>query len=175
MFGRFDKDAAAPSTIDATHDAIHNGRSWHISRYEVLGAAGLGGIILDLTAATREAHVTYEGEFGGDYLVDLFEDTTRPQEAGLTAFNRHRKKATSPIAPANETLPYLARFDSGADGTQLDRKFIAGGALLITQGGRSESRQEWVLCPGKKYLIKVTNQAGNDQAFSLSVDWYEVE
>ena len=172
---RLDKDSAGRTVIDTAHEAVHGGRSFHVFRYTSLDVGQLLGVILDLTAATKEAHLTYEVSAGGDGLIELFENTTRGNGNAITAYNRHRKKATSPTATPNTTLPFQANLGVGADGVGLGARFIPGGALLITQGGRAESRVEWVLDPGTKYLLKFSNLAGNTQQVGLGIDWYEVD
>ena len=175
MEARFDRDAAGRTVIDTAHEAVHGGRSFHGFRYTSLDAGQLLGVILDLTAATKEAHLTYEVASGGDGLIELFEATTRGNGNAIAVFNRHRKKATSPTATPNTTLLFQANLGVGADGVGLEARFLPGGALLITQGGRAESRAEWVLDPGTKYLLKFSNLAGNTQQVSMGIDWYEVD
>ena len=175
-----DRDSRGGSVIiDCVHDHIHVGNSWHYPFYATAPDDGPTGILIDLTNATKEAHITFAPiSVGGDMRIELWENTTHSNGTLQTPQNRHRVKADAglyPDFPPNEAEIWVPVFD-GADGSpMLTQIFVPGGALLITQGGASSESNEWVLRPGVKYLVKVTNLAGNPQPVSIGINWYEVD
>jgi hypothetical protein len=172
-----DTRGGAP-TLDASHAHIHEGRSFHADGYEAeLDAAASIAFILDGTALQKEVHISFAGEVGADCLGELFEATTHTNGAAVPVFNRNRKLADTanyPNLAANELQIYVSNQDV-ADGTRLQQEFMPGGSgVNFSPGGGGNSRGEWVLRPGIKYLAKVTNVSAAATALSVSIDWYEV-
>lgn len=114
-------------------------------------------------------HMRLETALGGDARVELFERVTTSNDGTpLTAYNRKR---TDP-RPAN-TLIYHTPTVSDT-GTRLILSLQPGGGRGANSVGSIKSGfEEWVLHPGAKYLLRLTNISGGAQPGTINLDFYE--
>jgi hypothetical protein len=166
-----DETTGALLGIDVPHHEIHEGES-HLASYKTPDASPLadnGTIAFAFVVGAKECHVVAEGACGGDMEGELREGVTYTGGTSLAIFNK--KRASSSGATATLVRDPTV---TGA-GTLLENRFVPGGTGPQAAGGAGGQRNEWVLAPGRTYLYRITNRAGNNQPASMVVEWYEEE
>lgn len=166
-----DKLTGALLTISYEHHEVHDGNMYEAA----IGSTSIandGWISLATPAAIGvQAHFTFEGSLDGNALLELFEDPTYATAGAATsttpARNMHRGKSDFPG-------DMIVNSSSITGGTSLVRVMLPGGKGGNAGAGTGGSRHglEWITNPTKKYLVQLTNKAGQAKAGSLSVNFY---
>lgn len=154
--------------ITATHARIHQGLFFSGDVFDpALAAAGVINVLLR-PDSTVSMHARFTIAAGGDSEVRLFEDTTF-SAPGTAVLMSNRNRITTLTARGLVTSgPTIT-----ADGTQLIHGLSPGGKSGQSAGGIVESFEEWMLAPGKVYLLRVVNLAAQVQPVDIQVDMYE--
>jgi hypothetical protein len=161
-----DSDVHALVTISVPHHEIHEGETFHVSRY-VEGVADDASIIILLQLSTREAHATFAAAAGGDAEMQLIENPAI--NAAGTAMtehnmNRHSTNVSTVVATHTPTL---------AGGTLLGNFLLPGGVVGRASGATARSNTEWILDGNDNYAIAIYNRSGQARNMSLAIQWYE--
>jgi len=156
--------------IDAVHHEIHEGETWIVS-YKTPDASPIadnGTIIFAFTIGNRYVHVSGRAAFGGDAEAELLENPTWTGGTVMTPRNKNRAKLEMASTVTVVRDPTIS-----ADGLTLEDEFVPGGSGPQAVGGVAAQRAEWILKPGFRYAMRITNRAGTNQPGSLAAEWYE--
>ncbi|TLM66016.1 MAG: hypothetical protein FDZ69_07485 [Deltaproteobacteria bacterium] len=111
---------------------------------------------------------------GGPVVIGLLEDYTFTGGSGITPVNRKRVGS-----PAASKLTVKGHTDitavAGSAPVSLDMTVIPGNSLAGKLGGSAQSAEEWVLCPGKNYLVTMSNLTNPGATVTVGYElfWYE--
>ena len=156
--------------IDHAHHEIHRGLGYVATDTATVNDAGTREVRIAV-AATHEAHMTFEVSATLHTTIQFYEDTTKADVSGnrLTSINRNRDSSNT----SNVTICHTP--SGSGDGTILFTFAFGADSLGAAKpgfGGVEGSRGEFILKPGKVYLLKVTS--GTDgNLISIILDWYE--
>jgi hypothetical protein len=164
-----DETTGALTIITVPHHEIHEGET-HLCSYKTPDGAPLADnatIAFVVTVGAKECHMTAAGAVGGDFEGELREDVTYTGGTAVAIFNKKRSSSEGATAT-------VVRDPTITDaGTLLENRFVPGGTGPQAVGGVGGQRAEWILEPGRVYLYRITNRAGNNQPGSLVLEWYE--
>lgn len=167
-----DDETGALVTIPTDHHEIHTGDTYLVS-YKTPDASPLadnGTIAIVLTTSTREIHMIYDHACGGDCEFELSEAPTVTAATGtpMTPQNKNRNfpNANFTTALRDPTITNI--------GTLIENTFAPGGTGPQAGGSIGGSRNEWELKKSTKYMLRITNRAGNPQPASIRVEWYHI-
>jgi len=163
-----DEQIGSLVTMQTVHHEIHAGETFTASYYDATLATATS-INLQLVAGVQELHLTMDVACGGNAVFSLIEapDVTDDGVA-LTPYNMNRNSALLSSIEASHSATYTG-------GVTLFTIALAGGRGPNASGGTSRNDTEWVLRPGYRYVILLTNVSGNNQPASIFAQWYEVE
>jgi hypothetical protein len=163
-----DETVTALSTIPTQHHEVHEGETFNASAFIVDLADDANLVMLLVTAAGVESHLTFELACGGDAEVQFYEDTTTSNQ-GVGIAERNMKRSSANVATTVVTKAPTVTLD----GTLLFNKAIPGGTGGNAAGGSVRDDTEWILAPNKQYLIRLFNRSGNPKIASIVSQWYE--
>lgn len=169
----FDETTGAALVIDTVHHEVHEGEMYHASHTNGSVANGANLDVLLVTGATVETHASWEVFAGGQVRIYLYEaPTTSANGTALTIYNMKRDSLNTPEALFYHT-PTVSATGSVA---LVNGRILPGGTSPTTRvGGGIRSGAEWILAPGTKYLLRVTNTSGGTIAVNVGLEWYEEE
>lgn len=160
--------------IDAEHSRVHEGVMFSSS--DVRSIANNGN--LDLIVVTSNASVHLRAwDFNsmvGPCEIRLYEQPyLNPSSMGtqLPLYNRNRRSSNVASVSLWEA-PYI---NPSSIGTMIDFNLIeqSTGGPIKTNGGPSESYQEWELATDRNYLLRCTNVSGGAGGIEFDVVLYE--
>lgn len=155
--------------VENEHHEIHEGETFQVS-YKSPDASPIaddGTVIFVLTTTTKTAHLVFDASGGGDFEGEFREDVTVAAGTSMTPQNKNR------TFPNNNTATVVRDPTVSNAGVLLETAFIPGGTGPLAGGGIGSGRSEWILKKGAKYMLRITNRAGNNQPMSLRAEWYE--
>ncbi len=160
------------NSIDSTHAYTHKGHTYMSGHSNTSVADNTSISLLLVTGALYDAHMTYEITAGGDVYVDVFENTTTSNNGtAITSFIKTRGIVGGDAA-TNVVVTHTPTVTN--DGTSLGPQwFVPGGTRQLASGAGSNTREEWVLKPSTKYLIRVTNMSGAAKFIGIRATWYD--
>jgi len=169
-----DSVGLALTVIDYVHHEIHKGNHFSAS-YKTPDASPIGDNnslqFLIRVPADVQGHTSWNAAGGGDMEVCLYENPTLTDDGTLIAsVNMNRNKTSHKAQVDVYHTPTIAD-----PGVQLYNDFEPGGTGPRAGGGTVRANEEWVLGPGRDYILCLTNRAGSDQPMSIVVQWYEEE
>lgn len=162
-----DDKVAGLVTISVPHYAIHDGKSFMITRAVTLPAGNDDEIRLATPNSTDEAHFSFTVISTAEVTVDIFEATSLAHESenALTPVNRDRNSSKTSGCTVCHT-------PSGTgDGSKIWTGKAGASGFLTSNPGQVGSRAEIILKKNTAYLIRVTG-AQNDTV-NIQLDWYE--
>ena len=165
--------SGAEKAIDFVHSMVHEGRSFEVSWKTPSGSpiANNASIAVLLNTGRRPPHVVFDCECGGESEVEFFEGTA-VSGVGTVLSAHNMNRASGMMTPS--TTASINPTVTGA-GVLIFNAMIPGGAGGPTRsGGTFRVGTEWILKPDYRYLIRLTNRAGNAQQASIAVEWYEL-
>lgn len=168
----FDEKTLAAVIIESDHHEIHEGDTYLVS-YKTPDASPLadnGTVSFVITTSSLEIHLVYDHACGGDSEFELSEAPIVTAATG-TALTPQNKNRNFPNVNVTTVLrdPTITNI-----GTLLENTFEPGGTGPQATGGIGGSRNEWILKPTTKYMLRVTNRSGNNQPGSIRVEWYHI-
>ncbi len=155
--------------IDLHHYRIHSGHDFFTS-YKTPDASALAdnaSLSFGVTTGGARIHLVARGAIGGDFEGLLYEGSVWTGGTGQDIFNKRRDSLITTTASVVRD-PTVSNV-----GTLLENEFIPGGIGPQAVGGSAGQDMEWILAPNRKYLVRITNRAGNAQPASLALEWYE--
>jgi hypothetical protein len=163
--------SGAVYTITKEHRDTHAGRVFELNLEQA--SVGTSGYNYLIRVGAKQAHLSYGGVIRGDGIVlRMFEaPTVTTTGSSLTPVNTNRDLADKVAIPT--TLLYGGATVS-ADGTPLDRKYAASGAVGNSGGGTITLDYQWVLRPNTDYLLRVATASGTHTAYT-EIKFYEVK
>ncbi len=168
----YDEKTGAALVIDTIHHEVHEGEMFH-SEHNVASLANGNNCDFLLAVGAKEVHATWEAFAGGQVTVYLYEAPTIAAQGDGTAlpiYNMKRAATNQPLAVATHT-PTVSATGSTA---LVNGRILPGGSSPQTRvGGGIRSGSEWILQPGTKYLLRVTNTSGTSIAVNVTLEWYE--
>ena len=112
---------------------------------------------------------------GGPVYVSLLEDYSFALGSALTPVNRNRIRSAQASALACKGLADATAI-AGAAAASLDMAVVLGTSAGASKlGGSTGSAEEWVLEPGKNYLLTFTNATSPGATVTVGYElfWYE--
>jgi hypothetical protein len=169
----FDEATGATIGIDVVHHEVHEGEMHHAG-YTVASLANNGSIdLLFVVSNTVDAHTTWEVFAGGQVQVSMWESPTYGSlGTALVEYNMNRTVTRT----AASQLYHTPSITSTNAITLVNGRILPGGTSPTTRvGGGIRSGGEWILAPGRAYLLRVTNTSGGTIAANVVQEWYEEE
>ena len=172
---KFDLYAHAVTTITEPHRMAHDGFMFHASG-KVTGMidANVDEFLL-VTAAGNFPHIQRMrlDLGGGDVDIQSYEGATASNDGTpITTFNTNRNSSNTADMVLN-SAPTLT-----GDGSLVHTTWApptANGVGQSAQGvSNIEAGEEWILKPGTKYLIRITNNSGGTIDYRWELLWYEI-
>jgi hypothetical protein len=162
-------DDGGLTVIDWAHHQIHAGYMFSYQEAATLASAGTK-MFLITAPATGEIHLQLFFDSLYELTVDFYKVSTRTGTNLKTAHNRNQGSARTATATVHEGIG-----GGGADGTLLFSYKNGDAATPKIQGiGISTGdREEWILAPSVKYLVRLTSGADGNNTNTL-FRWYEV-
>lgn len=154
-------------TVDSPHYEVHTGQMYHAGFITGSVANNTSiDLLINTTGTSYYTHLVWEATCGGDAEVLLYEGVTGTYGSALTVHNMNRNFANaSPVQVHNyPTITVL--------GINLVDSFLPGGTGGISMGGIIRANTEWILAPGKRYLLRLFNRAGTAKYAGLAVQFY---
>ena len=166
--GPLDTVSGHLEVIDPRRALIHQGRMFSFSSVDqAVAASGVVEILMRVPSGTT-AHMAASGAVSVDMIGTLWDGpTTSADGTPITARNRHRGSATTPLSSlfASPTVT--------GDGTRLMEIFIPGGSGKQAAGGSGDTGSEWALDAGD-YLLRIENISGTANSIAnIEINWAE--
>lgn len=167
--GPIDSVTGAVQGIEWEHSRIHSGRGFsYVDRVDNLANGSSFYWQLDNPAANyahlRQISVAADG---APVEVRLFE---APTITGNGTQGSPKNLNRVSVNAAN--LDVYRSTTVSADGEELDFMLIPG-SRSVGGSGTEGVETEWILAPGTKYAIKLTNTSGGASDIGLRLFWYE--
>jgi hypothetical protein len=154
--------------ISHTHSKVHEGKFFKASKFAA-GVADTGTITLLLETGTKTVHTYITAASTGDATLDITEGVTATAGTAITIQNYNCTSTNTPESIVSHTPTGVS------GGTAFDGKELIPGGKNTGSGGSGQfGTEQAVFAPNTKYLITMTNIAGNAQTMSLSLSFYEV-
>ncbi len=167
----FDDATGAAVTIDVVHHETHEGEMWHAER-TVTGVSDAASVNLLLhVGGAVDAHAVFEVLASGQVTVSLFESPTiNTLGTAVAVYNMNRNITDT----AHSQLYHTPVITTTGTTALVNGRLLPGGNSPTTRvGGGIRQNTEWILAPGKYYLLRVTNTSGSSAAINTVVEWYE--
>jgi hypothetical protein len=158
--------------IDYAHNKIHRGQTFQYSSFTT-ASADAASISYVMYNPTRQLHLTISSSSVGAASLGIYEGVTSSGGSAVTLFGYNRGTALVSAYTTTSTLSVNPAC-SAASGTELIMVRVSTGTSPTTRvAGQYRGNEEWILRPGKRYLIRLTNQSGTTSSMELSVSFYE--
>lgn len=168
----FGQSYTRPTDID--HDNIHAGTTYQSSVFNASLASGAEQTVTIAVGAGVEAHARTRIAGLAPLRVRLSESPTLGgSPSSVTQSNRNRRKADSPSHTVQQGATITSR------GTVLKDSLVPGsltGGGFFSSGSSGEAftpLEEWVLAPGRTYLLGVANLDSESTQVSIELILYE--
>lgn len=156
-------------TTDTVHARTHSGTAYFCANITSLAndLAENWLIVVDSSVPTHMREVRASGT-GAPFLMELFENTAVSSIGQSLTCNNMARISSIAASTAVSRTPVIT-----TTGTLIDVLLIPG----AKQDGAMEdlAKTEWILTPGKNYMLSFTNQSGVAIRMNPSMFWYEVK
>jgi hypothetical protein len=153
------------ATIDRAHDEIHEGE--YFTGFHTAAVSSGASLNLGLTIGAKEAHMTFGLTSTAAGTFTLYHSSSFAGGTALSLFNQNETSENVATAALVHT-PSIT-----LNGAAVEMHIIGTTGMFTASGGSAGSRDEWVLAPGKKYLLKFIASA--NATIVATVDFYEEE
>jgi len=160
----------ALTIIDFAHKEVHEGDTYQVSSYTgSVADNGNWSLLISLTGTTKEAHLTWEISSGGDAEVKFYENVTGTSYGAK--LHTHNMNFDSDNVSEIEVFinPTITVFNP-----IVRNALNPGGDKSGSPGGTTRENTEWILKPGRRYLLQGYNRGGGAKPMSVSLQWYEL-
>jgi hypothetical protein len=167
----FDDATGAATTIDIVHHEVHEGEMWHAEHTNIAVSDKAAVNVLLHVGGAVDAHTVFEVFASGQVTVSLWESPTlNTVGTALTAYNMDRAITTT----ANSQIYHSPAITATGSVALVNGRLLPGGTSSQTRvGGGVRQGVEWILAPGKYYLLRATNSSGTTAAINVVIEWYE--
>jgi hypothetical protein len=165
-----DADTGGLVVIDSAHYMLHQGRMFSYQEAATLASAGTKEFLI-AAPATGEIHMQLFADSLFELTLDFYKASTRNGASEKTPNNRKQ------VSTRQSTIKlYSGLGGGGADGTLLFSYKNGDPATSKIQGigVNTGDRDEWILAPSVKYLVRLTSGADANNTNTL-LRWYEVD
>jgi hypothetical protein len=179
LWNRIERITGAHPTIDTNHAQVHGKNGFSIVAAMAVLAGNTGGVQINVPAGVyvHLQAIGFEAD-NGPGGVFFAEDVsmTAPQFAAATAVtpvNHHR--IDPPASALTIKANTIITVTNGAAPVTMDRLPVLAASVGVnkTNDKGNGNPNEWVLCPGKTYLIYLANNDDVTINFTFRVFWYE--
>lgn len=156
------------AVMDSGLVAIHEGKGFRFCYYHsVLAAAATFDILW--VAGANPPHATSALSVSGSARIQVYDRvTTATDGTAIPIYNLNLAYLALPVTTAFYSPTGVVL------GTRLIRdEYIPGGTTGTRVGSASRDNTELVLAPNTKLLVRITNLASGDIAFSYTGNFYE--
>lgn len=160
--GRIDAMSGSRQIVESSHAKIHEGYSFHASKYLTLGNDVTYDVILATTVGPSISHLLTSILCNEVTEIIFYEGPTFTAGTGLTPVNRNRSSANA----SGATVTYGVAVS--AVGTELSAQ-SGGGKHTPSE---IFARNEWPLAPSTDYLLRIVSR-GSTNVVTWIFDWYE--
>lgn len=154
-------------TIKTVHEKIHDGVFFDVCHKITIDAEST----INIAGKTNNKYVHFVGGLKtsiDNVDIAIYEDTVYTEGSNLriNSHNRNYNNNTGwselkhTVNISQNGNEFFSDFEPGASG------------VLLSYGGNSEEREEWVLKPNTTYSIIVTNNATDANTIYLYLNWY---
>ena len=156
-------------TIDYVHNEVHEGNSYQVTTYTGTVANGDSwSLLVSLTGASKNAHMTFEYAAGGDAEIRFYENVTG-SSYGTKMTSHNMDHSSSNVSQVeifrNPTITVT--------NDVIFNVLSPGGTGGNSGGGVFRNGTEHILAAGKRYYLQAINRAGSSKPMSVGVQWYE--
>jgi hypothetical protein len=170
VIARVDRTNECLVTQDALHSNIHRGEVFEVSYVWLAVPDAAARYLLIETPTDSLLHSSIRVACTGTSVFEIWEGPTVSADgSSIAAVNRNRIVA-DPTASSFWFDPTVT-----TPGSSLHEELIPGGFGPHSGGGGASSFHEWVLAPGTRYLLEVTNISGNAQDVGIMLEGYTKE
>lgn len=165
-----DHTTNALKVVDTVHHEVHEGEMFH-SEYYAASLANNGSLDIEIaTPADKEAHFVFTINAGGQAVAYLYEAPTVAGGTAMAVHNMNRRSANLP----GTTIVHTPTVSATGTTVLVNGRLLAGGTSVQTRvGGGVRQNTEWILRPGTKYLLRVTNTSGSAVPINVACEFYE--
>ena len=158
-------------SIPDFHQLIHEARAFNVYHlFETVAPAA--EVDLLIVAASREVHVVIGAGAGGAAEFKLYENAVASNNGTvITPINRNRYN------PLRTKAQFFHTPTLSGNGAMLDQSYIFAASKNVEKvgGGGLREEGEWVLHPGKVYLVKAINRSLADIPIIICLAVYEYQ
>lgn len=165
----------AQPSITVDHSHIHAGIGYTVANKMDIASSKVGGIMISIPAGGychfKPASFSCTG---GPVYISLLEDYSFTGGSNFPPVNRRRVGTPNVSAIAVSVLADITAI-AGASPMSLDMVVLAGTSVNGKLGSSSRAAEEWVLKPGKNYVIAITNATSPGVGITVGYElfWYE--
>ncbi len=156
-------------TIDRVHYEIHEGCFFSHTVSTTVIATSTYFVVLE-NSATNYAHAQFMVTASASLDAALYESPTAASTwSAETVYNHFRASTNAATLTIRKNVPSS---DITSTGTLLESITVGSGSNPANMiGGSANSRSEWILNKGTKYLVKLNSASTNTITFATH--WYE--
>lgn len=157
------------NAIESVHQKTHEGRYFSGGCYEAALANSASLNILVQIGASSTYHARFAASCGGDSTLLIFEGCTFSAAGTAVTVSNHNRSSSKIFDGTVTCAPTLT-----TDGTQLNgTAFIPGGSRGQASGGEGGFHNEFILKVSTAYLLRITNNSGQNMKCALSFEGYQ--
>ena len=162
--------------IDPNQYWLHRGRSFSFSSVSSVAAGASVSALIRVSSASKPVHLqSIHVDMGGQCEYAMYENpyiNVNSIGTGFVPYNMNRTSSyTNPSSFYDS--PY---FNASSAGTRLDWESSvesSSGNVRATSNFIGSSAIEWILAPGKDYLMRFTNKTAESHLYSGVFVFYE--
>jgi hypothetical protein len=169
IYGMAQDRTGAPIFIDIVHHTIHAGGHYTVTNSGSKDASGsLDLMLVTPPANLGEIHLecATSASNAGQYF--LYEGVTTSNDGTAVTINNNKRTSLNQSACKAYHTPTVT-----ATGTNLETHQVGASSGATRVGGTTESRNEYILKPETKYLLRYT-ATNNTTLISHTMAYYEV-
>lgn len=155
-------------TLDWVHYQVHIGMMY--TTEHTASVANTNSLDLLITIGDNEFHATFAIQGGGQMTAYLYESPNASGGTPLTLYNMNRDSSNT----STVTVAHTPTVVSTGTTAIINGRLIPGGTSAPTRlGGAARENTEWILKPGLKYLLRLTNTSGGTITENAVLQGYE--
>lgn len=162
---KIDNASGAAVVINVQHHNVHIGNAFVLARPRTLPVGNDEEILIEVPDTTKWAHINFSVVSDAAITLDLYETTTMTVGTELVPRNRNRN------SDVESGLTITHTPGGSGDGT-LIFSWKAGANIPVGAGAEGQTRNEFILKQGTKYLLRASGTSGD--VITLVLDWYEL-
>ena len=165
-----DGPVGASKSIAVLHDKIHDGKAYSTGFLEMERADDASSTLFLSTPSDVYCHITLFGSAGGDAIA-TFHSGAQASGGTVATITNKNFNSSNTSGVSGQYSPSAVT----ASGTTMWQGLLPGGSKNQAVGAQGEERDEFILKPSTKYLMKLQNIAGAGKNLSLGCTFYTVD